>query len=366
METTRMVLPCHVVDKIPLSETCPTGFETQPEEVVFDPAVHVDYQQPEYVVDMNFNKVSYTEYVNRKEEFGELAFTSPFKLLSSEGVQTLRNLVDRYKDHSSLKQSNGRIPLCMRGVGYVSPFIRDLNRSELVDNLMGEMAREPLCAHGMRMNYGHVNVGLIGDDRPVDAWHIDSVDYVVVIILSDMQDAVGGALQVALHDDVKARQLLSENKELVEGVDMMTVQYPGAGWAIFMQGSRILHHVTPVSFAREPRISFVNSYMRRNVFGPDRTRYSLFHEQDAKHVAGVDFARMKAWRVSGMMDYVLRKVPHTEDAQSYMVVLDRAIEELKEARALLLGEVNNAPGYYDEKNKTDRVRLYDTLPTAVA
>jgi hypothetical protein len=37
------------------------------------------------------------------------------------------------------------------------------------------------------------------------------------------------------------------------------VNYPAAGHAIFMQGSKIAHSVTPVKAAREPRLTLVNS-----------------------------------------------------------------------------------------------------------
>ena len=48
-----------------------------------------------------------------------------------------------------------------------------------------------------------------------------------------------------------------------------SVAYPGAGYGIFMQGSQILHRVSPVLAASEPRISCVTSYMSRDVFDQD-------------------------------------------------------------------------------------------------
>jgi hypothetical protein len=351
-------LPVHIAKTFPFPPSNPVGFEPEIEYIEFDPEKHLSYEKPEYVVDLNFQKIPFDEYISNKDKYGPLAFTSPFKLMNEEGVTALRNLVDRYKEHPCLKQSHARIPLCMRGVGYVSPFVRDMNRSPVIDEIVSVMAREELCAHGMPMNYGHVNVGKIGDDRPVDSWHVDSVDYVIVVIISDMKDAVGGELQVALRNEQEAKRLLREKDELKEGDEMMTVAYPGAGYAIFMQGSHILHHVTNVKSASEPRMSFVNSYMRRNVFGVDGTRYSLFAEGDSKLVSGVDFARMKAWRVGNMMDYILTKVQHTEDKESYLQILDHAIAELQETTQLLRGIKNNAPGYYDEKNKMERTQLH--------
>ncbi|KAL0478000.1 hypothetical protein AKO1_005356 [Acrasis kona] len=207
------------------------------------------------------------------------------------------------------------------------------------------------------MNYGQVNVGHIGGDRPVDAWHIDSLDFVMVMILSDMSGADGGELQVALKDAQTAKRQLSTNGELASGEEMMTVAYPGAGYAIFMQGAKILHRVTAVKSAKEPRISMVNSYMRTNVFGADNTKFSMFEEIDPKHVAAVEFARQKSWRVKGMMDYIINHASYGEDRTDVLNVLNGAIEELTSTRELLAGRKNDAVGYFDEKTKSEAMRM---------
>jgi hypothetical protein len=347
-----------IASDFPFPTDNPPEFQSEKEEFQFDATKHIQFEKPEYIVDLNFDKINYDTYIANKDQYGPLAFSSPFKVLSLEGVSVMRGLVSRYQDRSKLKQSHSRIPLCIRGLGYISPFIREMNECSIINEIVSTIAREELCAHGMPMNYGHVNVGIIGNDRPVDAWHIDSVDYVMVIILSNMTDAKGGALQVALQPEAKAKQLLREKGELREGDEMMTVSYPGAGYAIVMQGSQILHHVTNVETAKEPRISLVNSYMRRNVFGVDGTKYSLFADGDPKHISGLDFARMKAWRIKGMMDYLLSNIKHTDDSESYLCVLDRAKTELEETTELIRGTKFNSPGFFDEVKKMETKLLH--------
>ncbi len=34
----------------------------------------------------------------------------------------------------------------------------------------------------MHSNYSHINIGVIGSDKPVDQWHVDSVDYVLIVV----------------------------------------------------------------------------------------------------------------------------------------------------------------------------------------
>jgi hypothetical protein len=93
---------------------------------------------------------------------------------------------------------------------------------------------------------------------------------------------------------------------------------------MFMQGSKMVHHVTPVMNAREPRLSLVNSYVRCDVTHPDATKNPLFfffffcknslivhrldtflHNGDPEHVSRVDFARHKAWRAQAILQSIL-------------------------------------------------------------
>jgi len=76
--------------------------------------------------------------------------------------------------------------------------VRDFVYEESFLNLVSEVANEPLCPHSFGMHIGQVNIGkadnMVG--RDVDVWHFDSVDYVLVIILSDLTNMVGGELEV--------------------------------------------------------------------------------------------------------------------------------------------------------------------------
>ena len=46
------------------------------------------------------------------------------------------------------------------------------------------------------MPNAQMNVGKIGSSTKVDQWHFDSVNFSAVIILSDIEDMVGGELEV--------------------------------------------------------------------------------------------------------------------------------------------------------------------------
>jgi len=109
--------------------------------------------------------------------------------------------------------------------------------------------------------------------KDVDKWHFDSVDYVMVLILSNMDGMVGGELEVyneSLGSPEDTKAMARQGGPPRDKVK--TVSYQKSGWAIFAQGSKIMHRVAPVLAASEPRISFVFSLMSADVMEEDRTR----------------------------------------------------------------------------------------------
>jgi len=199
----------------------------------------------------------------------------------------------------------------------------------------------------MISNYSHVNVGVIGVDKAVDQWHVDSVDFVLIIILSDSTDMVGGKLEVIKRLPQDAIPMLAEKR--VTPDDVVTVTYPGMGFGLFMQGSKIAHHVTAVEKAREPRISLVNSYISRNVFAEDKTRFATFRDgTDPKHVTYTEYARHKAWRTQGKLENLIQTLPFTDNTTAITSRLKEIQLELQLAIDLIEHKANDRVGFYGE------------------
>ena len=164
----------------------------------------------------------------------------------------------------------------------------------------------------------------------------------------------GGELQVLQMPDASGKtfdrlQRTGIPPELIE-----TANYSQAGYCIFMQGSKILHSVTPVESAREPRISYVQSWSNRNVFAPDRTRFSTFRidTKDPPHVTDLEYARHKAWRIAGQMAFVRDAAPFGMKPEALAQIFDTAASELLLARDLLLGAKNDVPGFLTNDKDT--------------
>jgi hypothetical protein len=210
----------------------------------------------------------------------------------------LRAVIDTNADLTRETERN----ICMRGLGYRSQFVRDLTFCPDVVSLLSRLSREELWPHDVLMHLGHVNFGEAGSGKAVDHWHTDATDYVFVLILSDCTDMEGGELQVLQLADASGRAFDEIKVQGIRREQLETVKYPGPGHCIFMQGARILHSVTPVTAARETRVSFVNSYGRRDVFAQDRTSFSsMAHSRDPEEIYTLEFTRHRAWRVQGQL-----------------------------------------------------------------
>lgn len=301
-----------------------------PETVQFIPALHLQLEKPAYIKTLDDTRIQYPVPPSTTQQGCNLAYSAPFRVLSEAGVQALRTVI---ASNERFAGSNNRQPKSLRGIGYRSQFIRDFTYSPEMLQHLSKCTGKKLYPHDMPMNVAQINFGKIGGER-ADVWHVDSVPYVMVLLLSDATDMVGGKLQVArISDPLKALDLIYEHGELPEHL-VDTVNYPAPGYCIFMQGSRIAHAVTRVQSAKEDRLTLVNSYQSLQPFDEDRTIFSTFNRIDGD-APKFEYARHQAWRASGKLDYLLNKAQYFGDTTNITKVLDLAINDLERAKNLI-------------------------------
>lgn len=297
---------------------------------------------------LDFTMVDFAPIVPPQDK-SALSFTKPFQLLSHEGVKTLRQVIDRLKKYAVTTE---RQPLAMRFLAYRSRWIRDFNNCPIVLSFLSRLAGQPLMPHSFPSNFSHTNIGVIGDSRAVDQWHLDSVPFVVVILMSDMTDAKGGELQVIKHRKQAAFDLLEQTHNQVPDEHLLTVQYPGLGSAIFMQGSEMVHHVTSVLSAPEPRITVVNSYMPIHPFAEEQTRFHTFRLEPTIHY---EYARHKAWRISQQLQSLVNRENWPTDVhQDLLPTFEKCFNELRITMAILKGEQKDELAFFRE-NKPHQI-----------
>lgn len=197
--------------------------------------------------DFNFNKS-----INCLDKIENL---KPFKYLSENSIKILNEIIDNNKD---LIKSSDRIPSFIRGIGYHSNFIRELCYNDEILKYLKKITGINLIPHYLFSNVGHINIGL-PNNKEIDKWHFDSVPYVLIILLSDPKNFSGGILEYEINSKI------------------YQVYFPNAGYAFFMKGSEIKHHVTKLNFGK--RITLINSYMDKDV-SLDSTNLKTFENDE--------------------------------------------------------------------------------------
>lgn len=275
-------------------------------------------------------------------ESSTLAYTGDFALLSPLGLAVLTEII---QEHMGEVKETERIPRCLRMLGYRSRFVREFNACGVLLAYLSRLAGKKLLPHSYTSSFAHVNIGAVGDTRAVDQWHVDSVPFVVVILMSDMKGARGGDLQLIKRGDREAAfKLLEATGNRVAEEDMLTVSYGGPGRAIFCQGSLIAHHVTPVQEAKNARITLVNSYMPEDPFCTDRTVLATFKKE--KETCFVEYSHHKAARAIAQLSHL--RQGWEQDPEKNAQNLERVARELLESADVLRGIKNDAVPFFRE------------------
>merc|ERR1712003_428527 len=123
--------------------------------------------------------------------------------------------------------------------------------------------------------------------KPADVWHSDSVDYVLVVMLTEGFE--GGELLVSNMDPNQAMTKIRADELPSEFTTAN--KYPKPGYGIFMQGCRIAHAVAPLT-GGSSRITAVNSYASMDITRIDRPSiYNALSVNHTKEVYDPDYLR---------------------------------------------------------------------------
>ncbi|CAF1015025.1 unnamed protein product [Didymodactylos carnosus] len=327
------------------------------DEPKYNASLHLNIVEPEFVVllNNNFQHVKQTPTINFEQGIykSQLAYTAPFRLLSDEGYKVLKSIIKREFVNC---ESDQRLPNRIRHIGYRSKWIRDFNRCPVVLEFLTKLSgsNEPLMATTLKSSYSHTNIGLADPTKNVDQWHVDSVPYVIIILTCDMTNTIGGELQLIEREKQEALKLVAEYNGDIPDEYVQNIDFGGAGSVIFMQGCEIAHRVKPVLSSTEPRITVVNSYMSRNPFVTEKTRYQTFmHESTCDY----EFTLHKAWRAREQLKALMMYDKEWPTKEDLIKRLNLVITELEDCRDLLNGTATDAIGYYDAHKKG--MSMYD-------
>lgn len=319
-------------------------------EPKFDPKIHLANANPKNVAimqDEKYVKVPFGYKCKPNKNGSEFMYSEAFQLFSEEGTKVAHEILTNLKRSA---KSNGR-STCVRGIFYMSPWFRDLTSSDAFSDHMSAICGEKVHTH-MYLQNTQMNVGKVGLKGPVDQWHFDSVQYVCVSILSDIEGMIGGDLELVKHPKEKAINLILNGD--YEPEDLVKVSYEKTGCAILCQGSRIIHHVTGVEKAKEDRMSLIISCTPANVYHPESTVLNSMQKLDMNYAKGVpefEFFRQKSWQMSHILkDYTENEKFALSDAGAYYAKKLRAVAaEITRTADLLDGTIEDKIGFFAEK-----------------
>jgi len=270
----------------------------------------------------------------------DLAYTEPFRVLSDEGVKAFKEIIA--DNEESMAIVTPRNPKIIRGLGFTSKWVQDFNESPVLLDHLSKLANVPICAHGMSTNYSQINYGEAPKEgekaaKSADTWHLDSVDYVLVVMLSDGFE--GGELLVSNMDPNLSMERIRRN-DLPSELTSAN-KYPGPGYGIFMQGSRIAHSVAPVTKGNT-RLTAVNSYSSMNAMRIDRPSiYNALSMNHTKEVYDPDYLRHVSVRCMWKLEQLVKK-PTYDDPEKGEEILNLVIDQLTLAKRLMQGEEKHA------------------------
>lgn len=333
---------------LPLPADRPASIVRDLEEPVFDAARHLALEMPERT--WSLEEFGY-DAETRARTPSPVAITSTFRVLSDDGVAALQQVLrDLRRDAQT--GAGRRLSVFLTGGVYRSRFLRDLVRSPQVVEHLSRIAGAELMPHSVPQMQAYVNYMPDDPTKAVDTWHVDSLGFDAVLMVSDPALLTGGRFEYFEGSMADAVRLVGarDEWELTAGWDLelpaervRKVAFPAAGHAVFMQGDHVLHRAARLDEPGE-RITVVPGYMARNLSFPERTKTANMQNWRSNHLL-TEVERHAAWIGREKLDSLLdgTRVSGTADRLAIAERLEAAVSDvLRVAREMRDGAAKAA------------------------
>ncbi len=314
-----------VAQPISFPESSPAGFTVLPNEPTYDPQRHLALEKPTEIrrlADLGYDNTVIAQCPT------EVAITSPFRLLSEEGVAALHEVSLALQNY---RKSCDRIPNMVRGAAYRSAFVRSLCLCPIVSEFLSVIAGNSLAPHSMPSMLGHLNFAPEDISKAVDKWHTDTIGLDYVLMVTDPSQLEGGKFQYFNGTKEEGAAILKHEEEL-PSERIITAEFPGAGYAVMQQGNMVLHRATRLTRPSQ-RITMVNGYVSLDVRFSEQTRFPDMKSLDSPDVLFPEWARYKAWLSRSKLDALIKELPFTDDRAVICAALREAIADVEVAIA---------------------------------
>jgi len=333
----------------------PAGFTYLDSEPAFDPERHLRLEQPDgarMLADLGYDDEVISKFVS------PIAVAGPVRVLSDEGVAAGLDVVHALTS-AARARCGGMEPGAVMNTSCRSRFFRDLSLSEEICAFFGKLFDTTLIPHSMLHLQSQLNLAPRSSGEEEFGWHHDIAAFAYVLMLHDPAELDGGRFEYFDGTRQEAAGLLEATGGLPEE-RLIRPDYPGPGYACFMQGSAISHRGAPI---RTPgfRAALVNSYCSTTLDVEDANRVLLTDDfpedpQYARYKA-MDWARHNAWRGREKLDRVLKEMPFSDDPQVIAAALERAVADVGAAAEMIKQGFVSAEEAYRLCQEADRKML---------
>ena len=321
----------------------PAGYEPLETDVPWDSS-YLELVEPERV----FLLDDFGDEAAGPTALSPVAITTPFKLLSDEGVRVLQAICAELEKSA---WGNERIAKRVRGGVYRSQFLRGLSADPALIDFLSELAQVRLEPHPVSHHAIHINYAPDDLERNVDQWHRDAISFDYVLMVSDPRPMKGGRFEYFLGSVEEGRELIEGGRGLPDE-RVTSPEFPGPGWAVFQQGHRVLHRAGRLE-ERYPRITVVGSFWTPHPEITDPTDLSTLRKADGREIAMVEWSRYVALATA-------RKLEHFAETKTDFT---RPLEEVREALQASIADVEQAIAEFDSD---DEGRMISFEPPAEA
>ena len=286
----------------------------------FEPEKHLQLTEPDKI--WTLTDFGYTPEQQKDSPY-PIAVTSPFRILSDEGVSLLRQIVHEL---TQFKRKSDRMANYIRGALYYSQFLRDFCHSQEVNDFISKLAGAPARPHPMSLYQAHINLKPEDAKKEVDRWHTDTVILDYVLMLTDPKSFEGGHFEFFQCTRREAIRSLVKEDGLP---NVVKVEFPKAGFAILQQGHKVVHRANRVDAGNE-RTTLVQSFIPTTAEFADISRLADCKLVDPPEYLYTEWARYKALMASEKLQTLIAKLPYTTDKSFISHELRMAIRDVEQ------------------------------------
>ena len=315
---------------LPFPAGRPSDYLPLENEPTFNAGQHLALEMPAETTDLAALGYQGSDLADCASTF---AVSSAFRILSREGVSAMRHVCDQIYHNRNASEGTGanRLGSYARGAGYRSQFIRDFCDSPALAAHLSAIVGVPLGRHSVPAVACGINYAPDDISRAVDTWHVDSVAFDIVMMITDPTILKGGEFQYFHGTKQEGQALLGITGE--EGVDtglpedqVVTIPFPEAGFGFMQQGTMIFHRACRL-LERADRITMIPSFEVLPANAPDSTNTLNMADWDDPGICP-ELARHEIWRTQARLESLLSEIALEDHPAELSARINAAIDRL--------------------------------------